>query len=217
MAARQYAATLAAVPRGIDPIIPSAATAKLKFSQFGALPASATTGWTFGTPVNLRVNNAYEPILATHQPYGWDQMAAFYRKYKVTGFAVKITFLNTQSQAGFAVVRPVPVDENFSVFGEYPDRVAEVPNAHVIPLPTANAPVVTYSHRADIPRLLGVSKEQFDASVDDTYAASVTAAPARYAYVQIAFASNGTSDSCRYLIEAEYTVDFWQRKTQSQS
>ncbi len=206
-----------AIPRGIDPIVPSAATARLKFSQFGALPASATTAWTFGTPVNLRVNNAFEPILATHQPYGWDQMAAFYRKYKVRGFSMKITFFNTQSQAGIAVVRPVPVDENFSVFGEYPDRVAEVPGANIIPLPTANAPIVSFRNTANIPRLLGVSHEQFAASIDDTYAASVTAAPARYAYYQIAFSSNGTSDSCRYLLEAEYTIDFWQRKTQSQS
>ncbi len=171
----------------------------------------------YGTAVNLGCTNAYSPISGTHQPYGFDQMAALYRYYKVVGFKYRITGVNyTAASATMLGVREVPVNENKSLSATDIAQAAERPGMRQAFTTAGNGLPPVIEGEVDIPALLGVSKEMFKADVSE-YGALCTAAPNRYPYVQISVAGNNSSAFMRLLIECEYTVNFWQRITQNQS
>jgi hypothetical protein len=167
------------------------------------------------------VNNAYNPITGTHQPYGWDQMAGLYRFYKVVGCSMKFTFLSsektsTENQPALIFIRSVPVNENQSIAGVTPTVAAEWPNTRIIPIVTGAGSPPVISHSVDIPRQLGISHDQFNSDVSE-YSAATTAAPARYAYVQLGMAGPASTANVDFLLEVTYTINYWQRITQSQS
>jgi hypothetical protein len=174
-----------------------------------------STAWKFGSAINLGVNNAYSPISGTHQPYGWDQMTALYRFYKVVGFTWKITGLQYPDKSAAIAARPVPVNENLALTGAGLAEAIERPGLRVA-YSMYGAPVPKLQGRVDIPRLLGVSQEQFDSDVSQ-YSASVSSAPSRYAYVQFAICGSDVTTFVHVVIECVYTVNFWQRITQTQS
>lgn len=204
------------VPRGPGPIIPDAAVATLKWTHAATLMNDGTTSWTVGSVYNYRVNNAYSPLNGGHQPYGWDQMAGLYRYYKVIGCTMRFTPMNQQSTNAILFVRQVPVDENATMEATAVNLMAERPGTHrVCTMPGGGNPQ-TLELRIDIPRQLGISPEQFRADVSQ-YSAAVTAAPSRYAYVQVGCAGSATTSFVSCLVEIEYTVQYWQRVTQASS
>ena len=171
----------------------------------------------YGTENEIRINNAYEPVSGTHQPYGWDQMAALYRYYKVVGCRMKITAVNfVADTCGIISVRPVPVNENLTLTGQNVSGAMERPGVINRFLVAGSGKPTEIHLDIDIPRLLGVSREQFDADAS-LYSATVTGAPSRFAYVQMSFAGYSTTSSCVAVVECEYDVHFWQRITQAQS
>ncbi len=206
-----------AIPRGLGPIMPSAATARLPFAYSTNIFNDATYDWVYGTAVNLGCTNAFSPISGTHQPYGFDQMAALYRFYKVVGFSYKVTAVQyTGSCASILGVREVPVNENKTLTATDIAQAAERPGMKWRVTTAGNGEPPSISGRVNIPALLGVSQEQFDADVSE-YGALCTAAPNRYPYVQISVAGNNAAVFMRIMIECVYTVNFWQRITQNQS
>lgn len=167
--------------------------------------------------LTVGITNAYSPISGTHQPYGWDQMAALYRFYKVIGFKYKVTGINyVGSTACALVVRPVPVNENAGMNPASLYTVLERPDTRVRYLVAGAGYPPSIEGNVDIPKLMGVTQEQFDADVSE-YAALCTAAPSRYPYLQVAVAGSSTSASAYVVIEVEYIVHFWQRITQAAS
>jgi hypothetical protein len=210
--------TALVIPRGVGSIIPDAAVAKLKFAYFQDAYNDVASVWTFGTALNIRVNNAYDPITGTHQPYGWDQMAALYRFYKVIGCRMKFTLLNAvAAQPVILAIRPVPVNENLSIAGTNVGQALERPATIAVYSVSSGGPCPTRTLDVNIPHLLGITKEQFLADVSE-YSAATTAAPSRYAYVQIALAGPSITTSHAYVgIEVEYTIQYWQRITLAQS
>jgi hypothetical protein len=203
------------VPRGLGPIMPEAATVRLPYAYTSALANNGTYTWTVGDVLNLRVNNAYDPINGTHQPYGWDQMAALYRYYKVVGCSYKITGLAYPDKNLCLVVRPVPVNENLSIANTGLATVAERPGTKLA-FAQFGGPIPSMSGQVNLPKQLGVSREQFDADVSE-YSAAVTAAPSRYAYIQIGVCGTDVTSFMQVVIEVTYTVNYWQRITQAAS
>ncbi len=177
--------------------------------------SDASTAWVVGNVHNVRVNNAFSPLTGAQQPYGWDQMTALYRRYKVIGFKYRYTVMNMSSTPGYHFVREVPVNENFTMLAATATRCAELPGMHILHVPAAGGPVVSLERTVDIPKLLGITKEQFLADAT-RYTADVTAAP-EFAYVQDGFAGSATTTFVRVLVQVEYTVQFNQRITQAQS
>lgn len=202
------------IPRGLGPIMPEAATVRLPYA-YSSTQANGASAWTFGDVLNLRVNNAYDPINGTHQPYGWDQMASLYRYYKVVGCSYKITGLAYPDKNLVLAVRPVPVNENLSIANTAFDTVHERPGTKLA-YAQFGGPIPSISGVVDIPKQLGISREQFEADVSE-YSAAVTAAPSRYCYIQVAVAGTDTTSFMRVVIECTYTVNYWQRVTQAAS
>lgn len=164
----------------------------------------------------MRVNNAFSPINATHQPYGWDQMAALYRFYKVVGCKIKISAANNDAKPMYLLVRQVPVNENSTMNAVDVATIGERPDCKVHQLPAVGGPVVSTSFTVDLPRLLGITPEQFDADTT-TYSALCTAAPSSFTYVQVGCAGAANTAFADVFVEVEYLVHFWQRITQAQS
>lgn len=214
---RRVESRMVRVPRGLGPITPPACTVKLPFAYSTNRFNDATYDWTFGTTLNLGITNAFSPISGTHQPYGFDQMAALYRFYKVVGFTYKVTaVLYTGSTAAALGVRPVPVNENSTLSATNLAMQLERPDTKVKFLVAGAGKPPSIAGSIDIPRLMGVSKEQFDADVSE-YAALCTAAPSRYPYIQIAIAGVNNAAFAHVIVECVYIVNFWQRITQTQS
>lgn len=191
--------------------------ARLPFAYSTIRANDATYDGTFGTALNVGITNAYSPISGTHQPYGWDQMAALYRFYKVIGFKYKVTLINYVGSQWTALgVRPVPVNENASISGINLAQQLERPDTEVVfgVLGAGQPPHI--SGEVDIPKLMGVTPQQFSADVSE-YAALCTAQPNRYPYLQVAVAGTTTAATAYVVIECEYVVHFWQRITQAQS
>lgn len=203
------------VPVGLGPILPSATIVDMPWVHSFAQYCDATfVGYT-GTQAAIRINNAFEPASSTHQPYGWDQMAALYKQYKVIGFKFEITVQNANSNNNaITLVRPVPYNENTDL-NNVSMLSAERPGVRLIPT-QYGAPPGKMSFSVDIPKLLGVTKDQYLADVSQ-YAAQVTAAPTRYAYIQVATQTNELNKYVSVTIKCTYRVQFWQRATQATS
>ena len=204
------------VPRGLGPILPDAAVATLKWCNLSTFTNDGTTAWVVGNVVNYRVNNAYQPVNGAHQPYGWDQMAALYRYYKVIGCKMRFTPMNQQSSNAILLIRQVPVDENATMETTAIRFAMERPGTHVVCSQPGGGYPRSYTYDIDIPRQLGITPEQFRADVSQ-YSAAVTAAPARYAYVQVGCAGSATTSFLSVAVEIEYTIQYWQRITQASS
>jgi hypothetical protein len=145
-------------------------------------------------------------------------MATLYRYYKVIGFSYKITAVHYQADTATVLcVRPVPVNENSTISGSNLAQQLERPGSRVVYNILGAGRPNSISGKVDIPRLLGVTKEQFDADVSQ-YGATTTTQPSRYPYLQVAIAGNTTSTPFSHVVvECVYTVQFWQRITQDQS
>lgn len=205
------------IPRGLGPIAPTAAVARLPFAYSVVRFNDATYDWAFGTTLNVGITNAYNPITGTHQPYGWDQMASLYRYYKVIGFKYKVTGIQyTGSTATAFAVREVPVNENSTMSGANLAQQLERPGTRIQYMVAGAGPPPCIQGTVDIPRVMGVTQEQFNADVSE-YAALCTAAPSRYPYLQIAVCGVNGAAFAYIIVECEYVVHFWQRITQVQS
>ncbi len=203
-----------AIPIGVGPIVPPAAVCDMPWVHYFTSTSDGTFSGYTGTQVAVRVNNAYEPCSSTHQPYGWDQMTALYRQYKVIGCKMEVTVQNSSGFSCITLVRPVPVNENTNI-SNVSLLSAERPDVHLL-YTAPGAPIAKWSQNIDIPRLCGVTREQYEADVSE-YAANYNAAPNRFAYVQIATQSESTSKSVVILVKMTYRVQFWQRSTQATS
>ncbi len=179
-----------------------------------AQTSDATFAGYTGTQTVVRVTNAYEPAPSTHQPYGWDQMAALYRQYKVVGCKAEVWVSNSTGTNCVTLVRPVPVNENTNI-SNVSMLSAERPDVDML-FTASGHPIAKWTRTIDIPRLCGVTKEQYDADVSE-YAAAVTAAPNRYPYIQIATQSSTTSQTVSITVKLTFRVQFWQRSTQATS
>ncbi len=205
-----------AVPRGLGMLVPDAAVVRLPYVHRIALFSHNTNAWMVGNVENVRVNNAYEPINSTHQPYGWDQASALYRRYKVLGFKMTVTAYNMNAtKPVHLIMRPVPVNENKNIQDTYLETCLEWPSIVDIPVAAAGGPMARRTMSVNIPKLLGITKEQYLADTS-RFSADVTAAP-QYAYVQLGVAGSDSAAYADVTVRVEYIVQFWQRVTQDQS
>lgn len=120
----------------------------------------------------FNINSLYDPDLTSfgHQPYGRDQMAQLYNKYRVYGVTYMIT--------GFQANNPIRV-------GALPSNTVTPPlsnMASLIEQPRAkyitqhpNAPRAVLKGYVNLPSLVGRTRAQYMA--DDTFSAQTSANP----------------------------------------
>jgi len=210
--ARQQAQVYATPSPGI---IAPVTRVKLPWALQVTLTASATQ-YTFGTDSQLSLGGPYN--ITGHQPYGWDQYAAFYRRYKVLGTHVRLTFVTNAASSGTALVawRLRPPGDTGTFASSTISAVLERPNTTSKWVQAAAGSPPVHEFDVDFARLCGVSKAAFAADISE-YEASVGAAPNRPVSMALACAGTSGSEVIQVIVEVMFDVVFHQREVLAQS
>lgn len=160
-----------------------------------------------GTQQIWRINSLFDPnnTGTGHQPYGFDQLANLYNRYRVLRVRWKLIFGST-TVTYQALVVPVngtlsSAISNATTF----DAAAEIPRAKAI-IVSANAPAVTVSGSMALNELNGVTRTEYLA--DDRFEAQVGASPAELINLYMGwYNGSGGTITVAYNAELEFLVD----------
>lgn len=199
--------TTVTVNRSLQPI-PQRYICKMKYCETNV--TSAVTGQYV-----YNLNSIFDPDRSGigHQPYGFDNLALLYNRYRVIKCGWRI-----ESPIGdgtdFRAVHAIPSNDP-SITWNTAGYIRENPRCKYV---TCNpgAPAKTLSGWVSLPSLMGRNTQQYMA--DDTYSATVLANPAETALLYV-FTSNvnGNPISAPIQVTLEYTVEFFDIKHVLQS
>jgi len=162
----------------------------------------------------FNLNSLFDPDLTGvgHQPYGYDQLAVLYNRYRVIGTSWHVTCLK---QSAPVVLAALPANETTSGIITC-SEMRENPRAKFINQNPGSA-VKTLSGYTSIPSLVGRSKAQYMA--DDRYQADTASSPNEFARLNIL--ANGSADQPLagepLQVTLEFTVEFFDLKHLAQS
>lgn len=211
-----FGGDVVASPNG--PLIPLRTRVRMPWTHYYSSINDASTVRTYGTQTALYPGHmgGSDPVASTHPPYGWDQIKALYQKYKVVGFEAKFTISNSEANnRAVTTIRVLPANDVSTLTGNSL-LYSEKPGAQNFITVAGSGPATVHHLKIDFPATLGITKAQFDNDLS-LYSSLVTADPTYSPIIQIATASDTVSKGVYVLIEAIFTVDFWQRTTQAVS
>jgi hypothetical protein len=165
-----------------------------------------TTG--AGAQQIMRLNSIFDPNSTGtgHNPYGYDQLAALYNRYRVLRTHYKIIFGN---QAGSYNLVVVPINgalssaiTNNTTF----ESACEVPFAKKFTQAGGGAPTVVVSGVIELNKLNGVRLVEYLA--DDRFEAQIGANPAEVINLVIGtYNPTGSTINATFTVELRYEVD----------
>lgn len=196
--ARKRPTTL--VNRALHPI-PARFITKHKYCE--AINTDAGGGYI------MNLNSLYDPNRTGtgHQPYGFDNLALLYNRYRVISCRWVLTSPNTAQVRQLGSVPSNDSGMTFPIFSTLKEQSRAQFVTHV---PGAPAPLIKGS--CYLPALMGRTKAQYMA--DDQYASVVTGSPAELAllYIQTATASDAYDPTATVQVTLEYTVEWFDVK-----
>lgn len=196
------------VMKGVGFIAPRLIT-RMKYSEEFTLSTLPTT---IGVQ-QFRLNSVYDPNYtgAGHQPYGFDQLAALYLRYRV--FATKwVIQIGPPNDVVHYSVMPINGAITISTFSQ----IAEYPKAMVKTSSVGSVPVY-FKGKCYLPRLGGDKKVEYKS--DDRFASSVTTNPTedmRLILSQYNPSTTATTVS-RIFVTLVYYTEFFDPILQAQS
>lgn len=163
----------------------------------------------------FNLNSIYDPNRTGigHQPYGHDQLAGLYNRYRVIKCSYAISAIDSNGK--YIQVSAIPSNELITVSNIA--QVTENPRARYI-TQAPNAALKTLKGTVHLPSLVGRSKSQYMA--DDRYQATYGASPQEAAILTVAAQTlSGASDnmSIAFNITLTYTVESFDVINQAQS
>lgn len=179
----------------------------------------STGSAVFGTEFQYRLNSLYDPdyTSAGHQPYGYDQMAALYNKYRVKAVRYTLTFTTPGAANDIkcgVVFRP---NTTAGISSGNVWIVDEDPAGITADLSSSGDRRAVITGRIEMSKIFGISKTKLMA--EDNYSAAVTSNPTNVVYMTFATicydGTNAVSSSCNVALDFECT--FYDRITQSSS
>jgi hypothetical protein len=191
----------------------------LKYTAAFGITSNAN-GLLCGTAATFQPSSTFEPFAGqTSQPYGRDQMAALYGKYKVLDFSVAIdTNVSTGSGPQAIIIQMLhqPPTGGIDLAGVSGSLSAARPNVTSM-LPGFNVRD-HYERKFRMHELLGITKKEFDADVED-YAALVGANPAQMPTLKfyVSNTTDGTQSTVGILVTLIQRVQFFGRIGQTLS
>ena len=153
-------------------------TYNCKMHYVETVTLTTDTAGVFGAGTTFRLNSLYDPNLTGtgHQPYGYDQMAALYKRYIVSGVKVHITFTDPSAD-GVAVGCMVQASGGAgALYGITPDIIKEQPLSWVAPVNNTGSQVKHFSQYFPLQKVEGLQKVQWIAN-EDQYGAAINANP----------------------------------------
>jgi len=196
------------VNRALSPI-PQRYITKLKYSS--VITTSALLGH-----YAMNLNSLFDPDLTAvgHQPYGFDQLAALYNRYRVISCGYRINLSMSSADSPFMLAA---MPANTEVTASTGSELRENPRARYI-TQNPGAASVYLSGKSYIPNIVGRTKAQYMA--DDRYQAVVTADPQEQAVLNIQTFTPTTDlpvGSIKVQIIMEFTAEFFDLKSLGQS
>lgn len=169
-----------------------------------------------GGVVEWRLNDIFSPR-STWRPYGYDEMAALYKRYKVTKAIVEFTILSEVNDT-IALWRIGPAGDTATMAGGYVHDIMARPGTGYTFVSNSGAHAIAIRREFNIHDLLGVTKLQYESDVSE-YASLIGASPARSPVLRIGAANAITAAvaDIMILIKISYVTDFWDRTIVSNS
>lgn len=190
---------------------------RLHYTQ--TLGLATGTANTYGTEQIFRLNSLYDPDFTGtgHQPYGFDQLAGLYNKYKVAGCKVQIILNNPDNDGCLFAAQAQPPGGTFTLAGKSPDVVKEQPMSVTRLINDSGSQTKVIIQYFPMSKLSGVTDLQYKADVD-IFSAAVTANPAATPFLRMALCNlSGTASTLQVRVSLTYFCQFYDRIVQSQS
>lgn len=171
-----------------------------------------------GTAIVYNLNSLFLPVAGGHQPFGFDQMATLYQRYRVNKVRVKVeSYQNSGVLAlGAQVIAVLPPGSTTTTtglltafaFGENYNGSTQT----MVPYTRPTVFEATY----DIATIVGLTKKELEANIED-YSALVSASPTRIPFMEVNCVNIGAIATCSHVVTITYFCEFWQRVSLAQS
>lgn len=197
---------------------PPTYNARLKYTQSNILTGG--TAGVMGTEQVFRLSSLYDPDFTGtgHQPYGFDQLAALYKKYMVSDVLVKVTFMNPGVNGVACAATIQSSQDALALTGYSPEAVGERSNVWIRPLNATGDQIVTFQQKVPLNVLEGLTRPQYLADTDN-YGANVGSNPTLWTTLRVADGSfvNASASAVTVFVELTFDCRFFERITQAQS
>lgn len=192
------------VNKSLQPI-PDRYICKMKYAT------SVTTAAANGQYV-FRLNSLFDPDFSGvgHQPYGFDNLALLYNRYRVVSCGWRIQ-QPSRTDGSPIIVAALPSNDAALLWADY-GEMAENPRTKYV-TNNPGAPVATLSGKQYLPRLIGRTRAQYMA--DDNYQSVVNTNPVEQAFLYLNTFLGQTGvpvGSVPLNVVLEYSVEFFDAK-----
>lgn len=200
------------ISRSLSSPIPDRMFTTLKYSTL------STMNYAGGlTAIRFRGNSLFDPDFSGvgHQPYGFDQWANFYNRYRVYGVSYRITPTNTSTiYQGEVLVQHRPN----SVLSASIEEANEGPYSQLKALPVEGAGrPPTFRGYHSVAKVYGVSRKQVRSEQD--FGALISDNPPVNTFINIYLQNQSVVQAltATVRIELTYYAEFYERKRLAQS
>lgn len=200
-------------------VLPRRWRGNLRYAETFSLSTGAAG--ILGTSQVMRLNSVYDPNSTGtgHQPYGYDQLSAFYQSYIVHACRYRLICSTIGGTPEVAVAFQVlPTGTNL-LTGTSVDAATEKSMAVVFPVgPSGNARTREVSGAVQLYKVMGVTPQQYLNDLSQ-FAALISANPSTTLYLEVCIGSySGTAgETLAVQIVLDYDVEFFQPVTMAQS
>lgn len=202
-----------------DSVFPPQKYVTMKFAESGAL-TTGTTQNLFGDNRLFLLNAIFAPKVSSPQfrAQGFDQIKSIYKRHKVWGAKVSITFSNPSIDGLWVGFRPAQHDNVDYISAEYLGPSLMKRWTVCKPINNTGSQVVKYTRMFNIANLQGLTKDQFSADNGD-YVGTETANPTKAPYIEFTVCNTASTVSATivYQIQIEYIVQLYDRQVLTNS
>jgi hypothetical protein len=172
------------------------------------------TGGVIGSEHIFRLNSLYDPdfTIGGHQPYGYDQVAALYRKYRVEGCRCEVTITNASEDGIAAFLMLQPSDGTYALAAQGTAYALEKPGCIMRVLNDSGSQVEKIDQYVPIHTVEGLKKNVTEADLTE-YSAAVTTNPTKFPYLRMAIGSlaNNTGGTVQVMVKLTFDAKFFER------
>lgn len=201
-------------------VLPRSFMAKLRYAETFSLTTGAAG--IIGSVQVMTLNNIYDPNQSGtgHQPYGFDQLAAFYGYFVVhhTKWRLLATTIGGTPEVCLAY-QLYPAVSGVTIAGISTDAATEKAAVTTLPVgPSGVDRARMIQGESDIWKILGITKQQYLDNLDQ-YGAAVTTGPTVGAYLEFGIGSysGNAGETLSVQVVMDFDVEFYSPKTLPQS
>ncbi len=191
---------------------------KLVYSQTYTYPVGSSG--TFGSENIFRLNSLHDPdeTGVGHQPYGYDQLKLLYRRYKVNGVLLEMTWTDPNQDGLSVAAMLTPPLATSTLAGLGFDQASEKPFTTTRMINNSGSQRIYMKQYIPISTAVGITPSQFRNDLDD-YQALTGASPNRVPRVRLAVCSPSaaTGGLVQCTMKMTFYSSFWDRIVLGQS